>query len=222
MPIISNAPADNFISFGDGNRSWENTDRIKNLDGQQSRCNTKNSKGDEARSLVAREFLFPTFPKYSVIKGIQFDVWRRQSDNNTTSDEVVRLVVSNTIVGQNKASGVNWPTSTTQITYGGESDTWSLTETQLNNILDESWNVRNDFGILFRPITETGSTFSANRSNLFVDYLTITLYAEVRECYTYINGEWVKITPEIKISSNSITSEAFIRINGEWQEVFII
>lgn len=216
MPIIVEAGADNFISFGDGNRSWANTDRIRVLDSNESRCNTKNSKGDQARSLVARDFNFPQFPKYSRVQGIEFHIWRRQSDNNTTRDDTVRLVVSDTVVGQNKAISTNWATSTTKITYGSSNDTWQLTEQQLSDIFTSEYQISTAFGILFRPITETSSSFSANRSNLFINYLSITLYVVIEEAYIRINNQWVKRAIEVKVDTGYTTPIVFVRLNNEW------
>lgn len=220
MPLTYEKGATIFSSFGDGDKDWQNTNNLL-INGSETICPTKDNKGDVARSLMLKGFTHGTLAKYSKIVGIEVIVKRRQSDNNSTRDDVVRLIVNDVITGTNKASSVTWPLVGTVVAYGGSTDTWGLSEMELSNILNNH-SVASNFGLVFRPTTDTSSSTKSRRSNLYIDYIYIKLYAEVRECYTYRNGEWVSNIPEIKTNNGYTVPVCYVYKGGKWQEVFLI
>lgn len=220
MPIIIEAPAISFINFGDGNIDWANIQNISTLSGEAF-CNTKSEANTVARSIVAREFSFTGIPKYSKVVGIVVKVRRRQSDNNTTRDDTVRLIVNDTIVGANKASSVNWETTDTEVVYGSPTDIWGLTQEQLNTIFNQDYSISPAFGVIFRPVTDTSSKSSIGRSDLYVSYITITLYLKVNECYKRVNGQWVLSKPDIRVGNSYSPTECYVRKNNQWVALHI-
>ena len=75
-----------------------------------------------------------TVPSGKQIDGIQVRIRRYYEDSSEAKDLTVQLIVDGTATGDNKASAIFWPTSATNIDYGGATDDWgtSLTEAQAN------------------------------------------------------------------------------------------
>lgn len=68
-------------------------------------------------------------PADATINGITVTIKRRRQGTGSVVDSVVRLVVGDVMVGDNKAKASNWPTSAEEASYGGGADTWGLTVT---------------------------------------------------------------------------------------------
>lgn len=106
-------------------------------------------------------------PSWATINGIELKVERKRSGGggSTVTDNSVKLVKNNVIVGANKAdTSTAWTSSDTVITYGGSSDLWGTTwaPSDINN--------RN-----------FGSVFSAKRTNggdrtVYVDQIRMKVY----------------------------------------------
>lgn len=66
----------------------------------------------------------------ATIDGIEISIERStDGGGGVVVDAVVRLVKAGTVVGDNKASGLAWPTTDGTATYGGAADLWGTTWT---------------------------------------------------------------------------------------------
>ena len=154
---------------GTGTRTWSNPTNIRNQDSNFS--TTSLSSGQVSHYLKGTNFGF-TIPTNAIINGIGVNVTRRASSNSSSNqivDNVVSLVKSSSIVGNNKAvTGSAWGTSSsgTIVTYGSPTDLWGTTwtATDINNT---------NFGIVFSA-KRSGGSGSSNTAS--VDYINITVY----------------------------------------------
>ncbi len=106
-------------------------------------------------------------PTGATINGIQVSIMRETSDvtlGASIDDNIVRLVKAGTIVGDNKATSADWPTSMTAASYGGPSDLWGTTWTaaEIN---------ASNFGVVLSILNEGIVTSRTGR----VDYMQITV-----------------------------------------------
>jgi len=79
--------------------------------------------------LIATNFGF-NIPDGAIITGIEVSMEKKADFNNEVRDDVVKLVKSGSVVGDNKASSVNWVTTEETTLYGGSSDLWGLSLTE--------------------------------------------------------------------------------------------
>ncbi len=136
-----------------GSIAWSNPGNI--LSSDNSRASATLSGTNNTNYLTATNFGL-AIPDGATILGITVSVERVRSGGSSGNarDNVVRLVKSGSVVGDNKANtSTNWPTSEASASYGGSSDLWGTTWTpsELN---------ASNFGIVFAA---TGSTESTNR-----------------------------------------------------------
>lgn len=106
-------------------------------------------------------------PANATINGITVEIMRQSSANTagfSINDVDVNLLKAGVIVGTDKASGSDWPTSMTAATYGGPADLWGTTWTpaQIN---------ASNFGV---SLSVQNESFVTNRT-ASVDYMTITV-----------------------------------------------
>lgn len=159
-------PNDAGVGFTSGvGTNWSNPGFITADDFNYATVNLAD--GDDSRYLRARDYGF-TIPAGATINGIQVSIMRRSNSNagnNSIDDNILRLVKSGTSVGNNYASGNDWPTSMAVANYGGPTDLWGTTWTpaEINNV---------NFGVALS--VENESNFS-NRI-AYVDYIQITVY----------------------------------------------
>lgn len=153
-------------SNGSGNRAWTNAGNVTADD--TNYATAPMSGGEISRYIRARNFGF-TIPTGATITGITATVMRQSSSNgggNSVKDETIRLMKNLTIVGNNYAGNVDWPTTMTAANYGtGTTDLWGTTwtEADINNA---------NFGMFFRVLNESNN----NSRTASVDYIEITVY----------------------------------------------
>lgn len=107
-------------------------------------------------------------PDGATIDGIEISIERStDGGGGVVVDAVVRLVKAGTVVGDNKASGLAWPTTDGTATYGGAADlwgtTWTAAEVKATN-----------FGVVLSAQENLGLTTVAR-----VDAILVTIYYTV-------------------------------------------
>jgi hypothetical protein len=100
-------------------------------------------------------------PTDASIAGITVNVERSTTVLNATQDNSIKLAVSSSPVGDDKASANLWPTADATATYGSATDLWGTTWTpsQIND---------STFGVEISAIADLGGTAQ-------IDYVTITV-----------------------------------------------
>ena len=63
-------------------------------------------------------------PSGSTIDGIEMQA--EEDSNDAATDSSIRLRITSGQVGDDKATGSDWPTTPTLVTYGGAADDWSF------------------------------------------------------------------------------------------------
>lgn len=165
MPSSGPNNGSSFSSYGPGPFStaavWSNPSNATASDNSHATI-TPNGTGN-FQYLVAWGFGFSVA---GTINGLVAEV-ERKTDSGTVVDANVRLTktgASGTGVGTDKAdTGTSYPTSDTYASYGGSSDLWGTTwtDSEINSA---------DFGLLFRPIVNSGSPVVS------VDHIRITVH----------------------------------------------
>ncbi len=155
--------------LGENNGSGRIWNNLGNITADDTNYATAALTGSEtSRYLRARNFGF-SIPTGATITGITATVMRQSSSNgggNSVKDETIRLMKNLTIVGNNYAGNVDWPTTMTAANYGtGTTDLWGTTwtEADINNA---------NFGMFFRVLNESNN----NSRTASVDYIEITVY----------------------------------------------
>jgi hypothetical protein len=89
--------------------------------------------GSHTDYLVATSFGF-TIPSNAVISGVIVEI-ERSDANSKTADYSIKLLKSGTIGGNDKATGLLYPSTDTYQSYGGSNDKWgnSLTPADINS-----------------------------------------------------------------------------------------
>jgi hypothetical protein len=150
-----------------GSFVWNNTVNIFSSDNTRARVDLDNN-GDISNYVTATNFVF-AIPTGSVIDGIVIEIER--SDNGGSGnikDNSVKIIKGGTILGTDKASGLNWPSSDAYKTYGNATDLWGTTWT------DADINSSN-FGVSISAKRTGGSGNNQAR----IDHIRITVYYTV-------------------------------------------
>ncbi|WP_295093512.1 gliding motility-associated C-terminal domain-containing protein [uncultured Flavobacterium sp.] len=168
--------ASNVSGTGSGTFDWTNpAGANSNGSGVASASSSSNT---TTKYLMATDFKF-SIPTNAKIKGIEVVIGRyanRNTSSNNVTDNVVRLIKTTGIVGENKKSTDIWSNSSTAVvTYGGGTDLWTTawTPDDINN---------SGFGIaLSASISKSGS----NTVTASVDYMQITVSYTIGEIEWY-------------------------------------
>jgi hypothetical protein len=104
-----------------------------------------------------------SIPSDATIRGVVVEV--EKFSNLVVTDNEVKLVKNSVVSGNNKASGSNWPSVDTYVSYGGSSDLWgvTLTPTDVNS---------DNFGVVCSANLPAGS---GSRSAA-IDHVRMTVY----------------------------------------------
>lgn len=125
--------------------------------------------------LWATEYGFD-IPSDATITGIEVVINRQSSGNNPSiADNVVSLVSTVGLIGENRAYTTTWPTSMMTATYGSPTDLWGLTNLTpavINSI---------DFGVALSAQRLNNGNSDRTAS---VDYIQITVYYMFRSSTT--------------------------------------
>lgn len=101
-------------------------------------------------------------PLDAIINGILVEIQQQSTVSTGTTDNSVKIVKGGIISGNEKATGVSWPTSEAYQSYGGSSDLWGLTWTPSD--INSS-----NFGVACSADAVLASTAE-------IDYIRITVY----------------------------------------------
>lgn len=198
----------------DGNNRWNN---LAELTGNTGEANCNN----EAKNQTFDSLLLRNFSNGDVIEsttaplvtGFQVVVNRRRGTGRggQVTDSVVQLRLASGQVGQNKASGANWPTGLQLISYGADGDLWGLTQAQANSVLELttgfSRRLSNAFGVVLRP---------QGRNTAFIRSVSITVFYRVDGVRFRLQGQWVESNVRVRQNSQWVQPVSRIRINGRW------
>ena len=115
-------------------------------------------------------------PLDATIVGIEVVINRQSSAHNPSiMDNVVRLVTTQGIVGENKANTSAWPISMAPATYGGPTDLWGFADWTPAVINSD------DFGVALSALRQNqGNSDRTAR----VDYMQVTVYYEYASSVT--------------------------------------
>lgn len=113
--------------------------------------------------LVLKNFGF-AIPSTATILGITVVVRKRVNSGSNTFDTHARIIKGGTIGSTDESKGTAWPTSLTDVSYGGSSDLWG-----------ETWNYSHinssDFGFAIAAVQTSGSrTLSVDSVQITVTY----------------------------------------------------
>lgn len=155
-----------------GLAAWANADNITLNDGSSATA-ASITLGTSTVYLVGLAFDFSAIPDTDVIDGIEVTI-DRGSTGDRCRDVVIRLYQDGAPVGTNKAdTGVQWPASLTEKTYGSAVDTWGLSLTGAD-VKDAG------FGIAIQCEKNVSGVGGAS-----CDYVSITLHYSTPVTPTY-------------------------------------
>ena len=141
---------------------WINPGNVTADDGNEATITNYDS--DEFEQTLRSHTYGFAIPGGATIDGIEVIVRRRNSSGGGgVADDVIRLAKAGVAVGDNKSTGVVWPTSEAPITYGTPTDLWGTTWTPAD-INDPG------FGLTLNPLN------TGNAQNAQVDYIQIIVY----------------------------------------------
>lgn len=164
--------------------------------------------------LKATNFGF-AIPDGAIIDGIVVEIERKANLANKVSDERVRIVRWDGVVGgTDKSKAGFWSTGEAYYSYGGVADKWGE---------PFGWNLINDsdFGVVLATYMldqiPTGGT-------AYVDHIRIKVYYTEPSTNTEINiGDVFKDVDEMKINIGDVwkpVAEVWINIGDVWKQVF--
>ena len=167
------SPATSGTNNSIGTIDWSNTSNVFVSDGNRALSNNLTS-GDVSYYLTATNFSF-SIPAGASIDGIIVEIQRSDaSGSGNIKDNIVKLIKGGAIVGVDKSSGGNWPSSDSYTSYGSSTNTWGsiFTSADIN---------ANDFGVAI-SINKIGAPgINDGRINhiRITVYYTITLPIEL-------------------------------------------
>lgn len=113
-------------TVSDGHVAWSSPGNITAEDGTNATCNVDTG----GQSDILKGTTFPTtIPAGATINGVEVKL-KLSVSAIKHRDFLVKLVVGGTIVGANRATAANLPTSPATWTYGSSTDMWSTTITR--------------------------------------------------------------------------------------------
>lgn len=106
-----------------------------------------------------------SIPTDSTIAGITVSIERSSTTLNGTHDNSIKLTVSGSVAGSDKANaGLEWPTTDAVATYGSATDLWGTTwiPSQINS---------STFGVEVSAIADLAGTAQIDYVSIQVDYI---------------------------------------------------
>lgn len=141
---------------------WAGTTNLGSDNGSYATATDIIGLGGTSKNLIATNFGF-SVPAGSTINGIVVEVDRKASTGTTLTDLRVQLMSAGSLVGNNKATVVQYGTTDQTVPYGGTSDVWGWSPTA--SLINAS-----TFGVQFAV---TATSFMATAS---VDFIRITVH----------------------------------------------
>lgn len=176
---------------GPGSVAWTNPGYITADDNNYATSTL--TPGQTTEYLQGTDFGF-SIPSNATIIGIQVTIMRQSSSSgggNSINDADLYLLKTGAIVGSDKATTTDWPTSMGTATYGGASDLWGTTWTPAD--INET-----NFGVTLSAITQATSS---NRT-ASVDYMQITVTYATPCGYADATSSGITHTPCINMTTN--------------------
>jgi hypothetical protein len=147
-----------------GSQTWSNPGYVITSDNNRASANM-NTANIISHYLKTTGFGFD-IPTGRTILGIVAEVERSESGTTLrVSDNSVKLVKGGVISGDDKSTGIDWPSADEYITYGGSSDLWGQTWTPADI------NASN-FGFVISAKKDS----STNSRSAQINYIRITVY----------------------------------------------
>jgi hypothetical protein len=147
------------------------------------------------------------------IIGLSVTLTHRSSSLESTVDSLVRLSLDGVQIGNNLSNSNYWPTRDTEVTYGGPTDLWGLTQTQVDS-LTSGKNIKPVLGVEIKP--------SQGLNECYLSYVKLQVYYRIEEVFTFKNGSWVKVIPNIfKNEAFSNLPEIKVNHNNEIHVVYL-
>lgn len=164
-----NAPGTMADDSAVGTLTWTAPSSAKVSDNVYAQAGSPNNGTLYSHYLKATNFGF-TIPDGSTIDGIAVAIERKAGANSASyyaTDHVIKLVIGDTVSGDNKAdTSTHWGTSDSAISYGGVSDKWGLTPS-VDDINGSTFGV-----VLEGRQVKSGKVGSAV---MYVDFISITV-----------------------------------------------
>lgn len=149
--------------------SWLSAASITAADGVLTTASLSSGPSRNSRSLQGSNYGF-SIPTGSTINGIQVFITKKSSSNSggdSINDSDLNLIKNGVIVGSERASNSDWPTTLATTTYGSTSDLWGSTWTPADI------NASN-FGVALSARNESNSTRVASVDSMMIT-VTYTL-----------------------------------------------
>ena len=169
MASVTKYPSSGADDSAVGTRTWSNPTNIYLADGTDVASVIGAAEATVySHYLKATDFKF-AIPDGATIDGIIVEYNEKASTNSASkyvADTALKLVVDNTVVGDNKATtSTKWGLSYSWVSYGGATDKWGLTPTvaEIN---------ASNFGVVLE--VKLATTFSGPIA--YVDAVRITVY----------------------------------------------
>lgn len=136
--------------------------------------------GQISNYLKATNFGF-TIPSTAQITGITVNVERSSTTLNGTHDDSIKLTYNGSLVGSDKASATEWPTSDAVATYGSSIDMWGTTwsASQIND---------STFGVEISAIADLAGTAQVDFVSITVDYIGANRPMNTKKYIRVANG----------------------------------
>ena len=169
------------VSEGLEEMPWITPGNITADDGAEATISNYDS--DEFEKTLRSHTYGFTIPGGATIDGIEVIVGRRNSSAPGLADDIIRLAKAGTAIGDNKSTGVTWPTSEASITYGSPTDLWGTTWTpaEIN---------AGGFGATLNPLN------TGNAENAAVDYHRIIVYYTTAETILLVVPDAASLTAQ--------------------------
>ena len=151
-------------STNDSDADWANVGNIRGTTGYALDSIPASNVGG---TIVARNYYW-TIPSNAVIDGVKVIIKKESNIDDQIQDNVIRLLVDGSLVGDNKASATLWKNAVDTFEYGGATDMWGLAE-----ITPADANA-SDFGFHLIAENTGSSTYAA-----IVWYVTMTIYYHI-------------------------------------------
>lgn len=146
-----------------GDNGWTNPGNISADDGTEARITAATyDAGDHSYRLKAQNFGF-SVPSDATIDGITVEIDRRDFAGDAQDQEVRLFDASGTLAGDDKQTATSWPATLAVATYGGASDTWTISPTPA--MVNDA-----DFGVALIVLANSANT------DIAVDFIRVTVH----------------------------------------------
>lgn len=174
--------------FSGSSPSWSNLSNLQSNDSNEASV-ILSSNGMISDYLVITDFGF-NFPSSATIEGFEVIITKHSTTPGQSSDvrdETVKLILRDTLRGENQALSGYWPLNKSSFTYGSSSNPWDTTLT-VDDMADST------FGIAINVRKVGGGQGGGHISRAYIDHITITVHSDSYVLpveLVYFKGKWV-------------------------------